>query len=303
MVLNGAYFQKWTIFLKAGQYEKSIAAYERVWLSHPDQGEIQLQMAKLYQKMENPKKAKEHYQLLLQQYPHWEEVYRGLGEICYQEKQLEEAKTYFQRALDLHPHPETLVRLGMVCQELGYVKEAKASYQRVLEIKEDAKIRYNVSCIFVQEGDLEKAQTYLEPLLSEEIPIPPFRVLALAGFIAENRGEKETAEGFYRQACENDPQNPLGDITLAQFLRKEWQLGKGIDLLKEGLLHCLEKDELYYHLGLLYFMLDRKKDAKEMWMQSIQKTKNRNLITLIEAHQKEDASILFFQQERLAVGL
>ncbi len=101
----------------------------------------------------------------------------NFGTLLAQMGHLEEAKKQFEYALKSYPSsPEALINLGLVHFHLGEIKEAKDCYLKALEAlekikadpgtsaKKEVKIQaaelsllVNLSTIYVEEGDFEKA--------------------------------------------------------------------------------------------------------------------------------------------------
>ena len=82
--------------------------------------------------------------------------------------------------------------------------------------------------------------------------------LARQGWQAQQQGDTELALEQYRQAFSLDPRNALTANNLALLLRKQGRFAEAVSILKKGLEHSPDTEELHYNLAVIseLYLLD-----------------------------------------------
>jgi arylsulfatase A-like enzyme/Flp pilus assembly protein TadD len=123
-----------------------------------------------------------------------------LGNWHLREGKYAEAIGYFRKLLALKPdHDVAVVSMAHAYRSLGNDEAAMAGYERYLEIDpKDAYVRYQVGQVFLERGDLARA----EDVFNQSLALDPKVAQAknALGVIAFRRGDLATAERLTREA-------------------------------------------------------------------------------------------------------
>ncbi len=168
--------------------EKQLALLEQEVKENPKSVFAQHRLAIAYWQAGKIEEAIRAFRRLFELDPPNFEARINFGTLLAQMGHLEEARRQFQYALKAYPSsPEALINLGLVHFHLGELQEAKECYLKALEElekmkaspetveKKEIKIRsaeisllVNLSTIYVEEGDFERAIECCQKALEKE---------------------------------------------------------------------------------------------------------------------------------------
>ncbi|MDX1551607.1 MAG: tetratricopeptide repeat protein [Marinobacter sp.] len=96
-----------------------------------------------------------------------------------------------------------------------------------------------------------------EPLPSEDNSAEAGN-LARAAWQAQQQGNTDSALDQYRQAFSLDPRNAMTANNLALLLREQGRFAEAVSILKKGLEHSPDTEELHYNLAVIseLYLLD-----------------------------------------------
>ena len=102
--------------------------------------------------------------------------------------------------------------------------------------------------------------------------------LARLGASLIEKGDTEKGDAYLEEAIELDPSNPVVIATMGLWLAKQNKISEAINLIKEALEEEGESFELYNALGLIFLSQNNTREAKEMFLKSLNINKNQPLI-------------------------
>jgi len=136
----------------------------------------------------------------------------GLGNIHQRARKYAESIPYFKRALELKPDYDlAVINMANAYRALGQDEAALAGYEHYLTIDpKNAHVRYEVGQIYLDKGDLTRADQNFQQALEIDPRVAPAR--NALGVLANLRGDLATAEREVRAALEIK-----SDVRLAHY--------------------------------------------------------------------------------------
>jgi tetratricopeptide (TPR) repeat protein len=130
------------------------------------------------------------------------------GQAAFEDGRYLEAVKYFQKATSiLRTNAQAWNYLGLACQHAGNAADAERAYQAALQHDRDlSEARYNLGCLYLEQGRLEKARSELTAYTLRR-PNAAAGWLKLGAIQARLR-EYLAAEKSYLEASKFEPKNP-----------------------------------------------------------------------------------------------
>ena len=237
--------------------------------------------------------AEKEFALVLSLSPDMKEAAYYLGLTAQEKKDYASAEKYYQKAVDLDPsYPEALVALALLKNDVEELKSLDEN------IADNYLIKYNISKIYFDSGDLVEALKYVEKAYS----LNPFsdEICLLAGLIALKSGNINNAEKFFAKAVEINPLNKHAIINLANLKSEQNDFAEAEKLYKEAL--DIDSDDFDAHLNYAHLLSrqSRTTEALEEYRKAViidpkNPTLSINLgVLLAEQKEYEEAISLFF---------
>ncbi|MFN7017093.1 MAG: tetratricopeptide repeat protein, partial [Fimbriimonadales bacterium] len=246
--------------LLAQEMEAEITPFLRHWASNlPDDPRPILQLARLYERNNNPKLAEEEYKQLLQKFPQHTEFVREYAQFLSRQGRDEDAVRLYDQLLERSPN-EVVALLGKarLSEKRNDAPQALELYQKVLEQDPTNEIALlGTAAMYRKLNQVDAAIEIYRRMTLTENPHP----LAFSSLLTLYREQQRTDEllNYLRQMAQQH------GVRFLPFLASEMlQAGKGeeaIALLQDALRREPNSAQLHKLLGVAYDTLQRPDDA------------------------------------------
>lgn len=280
-----------------GRPGKVLTAYERLSALAPSAA-IWTRLGGLYEMRGEPDRAVQAYREALALEPrnnalseHIVDVYVEAGMAARQRGDDELAREQFRRAQEelrglAQYRNKARLRLkdGLLCELLEDYAGALEAYAAatVLDgtdtepVMRAARVYFALGEAAERRGDEARAQKYFSRAAEAALAIVPGKqrspdALNFAAYALAQAGEQlDTAEQLVRQALERDASNGAYIDTLGWILFRRGQHQEALGAILRA--HELEGDDpvIMDHLGDVYFKLNQREKAREMWERSLE---------------------------------
>ncbi|MBS4071229.1 MAG: tetratricopeptide repeat protein [Algoriphagus sp.] len=230
------------------------------WLSdHPDDGEIYLYRARIWNQFKNPQKADIDYTAYLQFFPDHGEVYLERGRARFQSSLYELAKQDFEAFLQL-PRGET--------SQVIYRKSAAAAgFSQVFtaQTPNPAQAYFHLGLCSIELKEFEQAVVYLDSAIRYQADEPDF--YAEKGKALALQGEKEEAKLNYEKALDLNPDHYLSRQRMAFLTQSSDE--EALEALTQSIASAPENPEPFKQRG--YYRLSHRdpSGAKDDFLQAL----------------------------------
>ena len=246
--------------LLAQEMEAEITPFLRHWATNlPDDPRPILQLARIYERNNNPKLAEEEYKQLLQKFPQHTEFVREYAQFLSRQGRDEDAVRLYDQLLERSPN-EVVALLGKArfAEKRNDAPQALELYQKVLEQDPTNEIALlGTAAMYRKLNQVDAAIEIYRRMTLTENPHP----LAFSSLLTLYREQQRTDEllDYLRQMAQQH------GMRFLPFLASEMlQAGKGeeaIALLQDALKREPNSALIHKLLGVVYETLQRPDDA------------------------------------------
>ncbi|MFN3691139.1 MAG: tetratricopeptide repeat protein, partial [Fimbriimonadales bacterium] len=246
--------------LQAQEMEAEITPFLRQWASNlPDDPRPILELARLYERNNNPKLAEEEYKQLLQKFPQQTEFLREYAQFLSRQGRDEDAAQLYDQLLQQSPN-EVVALLGKarLAEKRNDAPQALELYRQVLEQDPNNEIALlGAAAMYRKLNQTEAAIAIYHRMTLTETPHP----LAFSSLLTLYREQQRTDEllNYLKQMAQRHGTRFL------PFLASEMlQAGKGeeaIALFQDALQREPNNAQIHKLLGVVYETLQRPDDA------------------------------------------
>jgi tetratricopeptide (TPR) repeat protein len=253
--------------LLAQEMEAEITPFLRNWANNlPDDPRPILQLARLYERNNNPRLAEEEYKTLLQKFPNQTEFVREYAQFLTRQGRDEEAAQLYDQLLQNSPN-EVFALLGKarLAEKRNDAQQALELYRKVLEHDANNEIALlGAAAMYRKLEQTDAAIEIYRRMTLTETPHP----LAFSSLISLYREQERTAEllEYLKQMAQRHGARFL-PILASEML----QAGKGdeaVALFQDALEREPNNPQLHRLLGVIYETLKRPDDALRMYQQA-----------------------------------
>ena len=172
-----ALYMKGERLYEEGEYEKALAAFQEFLEKQPDLYEARINIGNIYIKLNQPDKAIEQFNIVLDKLKQEKEdlqgdetaaaVYASLGELHMDKNDFEQAQEYFAKSIEINPSNHALAyNVGEILFNSQRIDEAIEYYQLAAEINPDWPKSYlKLGYCYLNKGENEKAIENLEKFI------------------------------------------------------------------------------------------------------------------------------------------
>jgi tetratricopeptide (TPR) repeat protein len=219
-----------------------------------------------------PGEAVETFEQLLQRFPELNDepqLLARMAELQFDAGRIEQALESGRKILDRQPNDLPMIQLvGYALQRLGRFDEALALYEAIPDRFAGNPEAIRLSKIWTANAlasadRFEEGERILLQLLEEQ-PDDPWLNNDLGYLWAERGINLDRAEELIRKAVDADPSNSAYLDSLGWVLYKQGRTEEAITHLEEAVRLRPSAVNLD-HLGDVYFVLDRRNDARDAW--------------------------------------
>ncbi|MGD0827540.1 MAG: tetratricopeptide repeat protein [Desulfobaccales bacterium] len=245
------YFQAQQMLL-AEDEPGAIREYEEALKQNPESAHLELELASLYQRQGDIKKALAHVEKALKLDPQQQEGYFLLAGLHVGLNQLDEAIREYEHILVLDPdNREARLFLATLYAQQSRFPQAIRTIQEILRLEPDSVVgHYYLGRFFLATDHLVEAKQELNKTLSLDPQFVP-AIFDLAS-ILEREKQFNRALAMYRRVLRSQPNNPRawGNIgRLLLILNRYGEAQKAFATLKE-----FEKDNpmILFNIGIIF---------------------------------------------------
>ena len=198
------------------------------------------------------------------------------------DRRTDEALAAARKAVDLAPDvPRFHARIGWVLHHAGRNREAIEAYRRMIKQFDDdhnspdtrdalRQARLILSSLYVVEGDLDEAESWLEEIL-DEFPGDPGAMNDL-GYLWADQGEKlDLALEMIEQAVAAEPENSAFRDSLGWVYYRLGRYGEAVVELEKAVGLDEEPDPtILDHLGDALLRNDQTDKARDAWQRAVE---------------------------------
>lgn len=253
--------------LLAQEMEAEITPFLRNWANNlPDDPRPILQLARLYERNNNPRLAEEEYKTLLQKFPNQTEFVREYAQFLTRQGRDEEAAQLYDQLLQKSPN-EVFALLGKarLAEKRNDAQQALELYRKVLEHDANNEIALlGAAAMYRKLNQTDAAIEIYRRMTLTETPHP----LAFSSLLSLYREQERTEEllEYLKQMAQRHGARFL-PILASEML----QAGKGeeaVALFQDALKREPKNPQLHRLLGVIYETLKRPDDALRMYQQA-----------------------------------
>ncbi len=179
-------------------------------------------------------------------------------------------------------------------------------YNKVVELHNDYRGYNNIACIYLKNGDLERANNFLDKAEKLSVQKGNKDILTNRGIIAARKGNLETAKNYFKQANTNEKNQAILNIRMGEYAKAS-RYFKGDKSHNATLAHilngdnnakCIENTAECHYLNAISAI--RKGDNKTA-IENLQKAINAN--NLYKAEAKLDLEFVKLRSDELFINL
>lgn len=264
-----------SIYEQNKQYEKAIEALNRLEELDGRSEAITLKKVTLYQQLGKHQEAYDELSSLIREYPYDLRYQTALGDAYLQNKQTEKAYEIYQKILKDDPdYAPALVSMAQYYkatqQDSLYTKQIDHLLFNK-DVESDVKQTILLNQIMQSEnGDKDSLRmaAVIQRVLSTPQQNANLAMMCAQYFISKNM--KAQAIPVLSQIIQLDPSNKPARLQLISYAWSERDYDKIIQIAQPALQYASDGLEMYYYLGMAYFM----KDQKELALETFQKGVN-----------------------------
>ncbi len=217
-----------------------------------------VQEGKFHFNNQNQRKAEEIFQKVIDQNRHFADVYNLMGLISHNDGRYGEAIEHFEKALKINPHyTEAMLNLAILYNDLHDYDKAK---KLVVRSKKDAK----------------STSTAMDPFIRSKLANKHAEV----GDWYRGVGAFKQAVEEYHKALELEPKYVDIRTKAAICMREQGLKQKAVDELKLALKDNPDSPEALMQLGITYYSLGKKADARKLWKQASKKSPSNETVKM-----------------------
>ena len=221
--------------------DEAIKIYTKLLQLEPDDTRAHSQMAQIYLKQKNNKKALEEFQAIERQYPN-----------------------------DL----SIKLQIASLYQEQGSIEGAIQKLNEVLELNPEAdRVHYFLGLLYEKTSAHQKALDHFEKVTSAS-GIFKDAVLQRVAILKDLKEDKKAIQ-VLEKALQKAPKIPQFYQFLSLLLEDQGRLSDAVDWLKKGLQKAPNNEELYFNLGSLYDKQGKKEESLKI-MQKVLEINPKN---------------------------
>lgn len=253
------------MYIRNSQYRKSIALYDTIQSYIGVNEEVSIQKQRIYLLLNEPEKAIQEIQNLLQVFPYDPKHYHALYELYVKINQKELAIQTLEKLLTINPD-ETLTLFKVADyyksqnndeKEMYYLKKAFVNPNIPIEIKTEYLMdRINEDTTTQNKNKILNLASFIEDSKGNESII-----FALKGDLANISNQPDSARYYYKKALQSNDQNQL---LWNRILELDTKLEKP-DILLEDAKNAVEifpnEPVFIYYLGFANYQLQNYKNA------------------------------------------
>ncbi|MCX7992532.1 MAG: tetratricopeptide repeat protein [Fimbriimonadales bacterium] len=253
--------------LLAQEVETEITPFLRNWANNlPDDPRPVLQLARLYERNNNPKLAEEEYKQLLQRFPNQTEFVREYAQFLTRQGREEEAARLYDQLLQQSPN-EVVALMGKarLAEKRSDAQQALELYLKVLEQDPQNDIALlGAAAMYQKLNQTEPAVDIYRRMTLGETPHP----LAFSSLLTlyREQGRNDEAIEFLKQMAQRH-----GGRFLPFLASEMLQAGKGeeaLALFQDALKREPNNPQIHKLLGVIYETLQRPGDALQAYQRA-----------------------------------
>jgi len=256
-----------------GDTDKAIEEFKRS-LEHRENYAAHLRLGADYARLGKLPRAIEELQLVLKHDINNVQARYLLALIYSSQREFDKAAQEYESILTSfsRAEPENLEIYGYLAQLYYSQKEydkAISQFETILTIdKQNVDVMFLLGCLYLETAEREKAID----LYRRAILLNPEHDTSLnsLGYLYAEEGEKlDEAQDLVERAIEIDPDNGAYFDSLGWVYFKKGQYADAVKFLKQAD-SLLQDPVIYEHLGDVYFMMEKKDEAKKYWTLSLE---------------------------------
>jgi Tfp pilus assembly protein PilF len=156
----------------------------------------------------------------------------------------------------------SLLDRGNALLKEGRYDEALAAFEEfAVKFPEIYAVRLNIGSVFMEKGDLDRAETEFKSVLDKNGPAledlrkqkdTSLKALSGLGEAALKRGDFETAQGYFRKALEISPEDPAAAYNVGEIFFSNQKIDEAIGYFELAIKIKSDWPKAYHRLGLVY---------------------------------------------------
>jgi tetratricopeptide (TPR) repeat protein len=240
-------------------FPRAFALLDSWLMDHPNDGEVYLYRARIWQHMKNPERAAIDYTAYLTFFPDHGEVYLERGRVRFQNGLFQLSKEDFKAYLQL-PKGET--------SQVIYRKSSSGNgFSQIFtaQTPNPAPAYYHLSLCSIELNELDEAMNYLDSALKYQPEEPDF--YSEKGKILALKGDQAAAKLNYEKALELNPGHYLSRQRLV-FLTKSVD-EEALEELTKSIFDAPENPEPFKQRGFYRLSHQDPRGAKEDFLQAL----------------------------------
>ncbi|MBN1164289.1 MAG: tetratricopeptide repeat protein [Candidatus Krumholzibacteriota bacterium] len=268
--LNGSYAEAQQDLIHAYAY------YSHAYRYQPENGRIQLALARVTFDMRKYDEARRHAQALIDSGQYATKARLILAELEYREGDKKKAAQLLEkiRSSQEAPELEVLKFLARIYLELGKTDDAQRAFEEARIVNpDDLTVNYRLGFIYAEKNEMDKAISSLRRAVEANPGIASAH-LAL-GSILDHAGRTEEAKESYRTVLSLEPDNDNALKELIDLYLRDQQYQEGIELLEPLYLENKLTEGSKIILGRLYYRLERFEDALGLFSGLLDSTQDK----------------------------
>ncbi|MEE4353486.1 MAG: tetratricopeptide repeat protein [Desulfatiglans sp.] len=199
----------------------TVSVLQRLIALDPDNIEVRIQLAEIFEKKGKLKDAIREYRAMLDRIETKDKIpiYKQLGYLYAQLGQPKPAISFYEKAAALDKTDANLFyNLSYLFGKIGQENRADQYLDRAVRLKEgDAEGRLKLAQSFIEKKQWKRAEEYLQEILKKDSQ--SLDALLLMAQLLEKKGDKSRLEGVYKNIVTIDPENEavLYNLAILQF--------------------------------------------------------------------------------------
>ena len=188
---------------KAGKLSEAIREHETALVSDPSNVQVHINLISLYGRNHEAAKAKEHFDVSLQQNPGRADAWYNYGVLLTHEKNDAGAEQAFRRAIAINPYyAEAHNNLGAIYQQRGLLNEAAGEFRQAIADQPNYPLaRFHLGRILANQNKYAEAIEQFRKALEPADERTPTYLYALGATYARG-GDRQQARRYLQQARE-----------------------------------------------------------------------------------------------------
>ncbi|MCS6896729.1 MAG: tetratricopeptide repeat protein, partial [Nitrospira sp.] len=253
------------------EYAKAINRLTAILQARPDELRVRDYLGYLYEETKDFPKAIESYQYNLHLDPRFFESHVHLGVLQYRLKNFSEATRHLGEAVRLNPkQPEPHIVLGLSYFQTDKFEQAREAFEEGIKHNpKNADLYFNLGTAYDKLNRFDDVVRAMEAAIS----IDPHHADALnyLGYSYAERGIKlDQALSLTKRAVALKPDNGYYVDSLGWALYKSGMVEEALKEIQRAIMLVKDDPVIYEHLGEIYLRQQRRAEAREAWLHSLE---------------------------------